>query len=1123
MAVATQNSSSSSAKQPALKRSTTNGSTTVTAAAAATKAKPTSTSTTIRTASTAAKPVATTATRSTASTAARSSTPTPTAVRTTVSATSAAAKAPVQRSASLRVTATSSATNTRATTPTAGVQRSASLKVSGAAAGSGQAPSTSRSSTPVPAVSTRSTPASPSVSRKPSTTSSTTTGTTRRVTPASSTPTSATARTTTSIRITPGTNGSTANKPPTVGGRPSANMTQTTIRTPPTTVSIAAAATTKPNSSSAVVSKRTSSITSPTATKPPTAPSTPMSRQAGSASSRSAASSVSARRVSSSSTMSIASAASSQNGGRTTTISSSKTATPTTAVSPVDLKRAIANISAKLEEASARLKTKEEELVRVRRQLEDESSWLAAATETETSSSDGGDTMVPELDYSKISAQDKEVVALVLAAKEKEVARTKNHLRTLKARIQRLRMEQERKTLELDQLFTKSFLEKDTTRTRLQQDLSSMIRLYNEKFMFQQKFDDARILHASTLQELRRIHEDKLQCLAQELDEVKRQQKQQQQPPKNRPSSSKTGGKPSSANKATGERHRKDLEVLKKSHEKEKSQLLKDHEELVKKAKAAFQKELSEAVAEHEVEVKERLDYELSQIKASHTGLVQDRGGENANMIQVLQERHQRALEELRSRLDREHKHYLDTVQNKQHSDLASLATTHTDLVNSLETRLLQSHSKFTSDKETLEKSQIDLETKAKKDHYAEKIIRRAKHMEELSALETTTKAKMQIELDTVQEKFTTFVGEIQAVQDQKLRELETSYETRIAELIVEHENRVRELEDGANEQVQEALERVEDEFDRDRAKQAALQAQERQRLENEHDVVLESLGDKLTEAENRAKAAREETKQLRKKIEREIEVLKQDMESQLVELRTSMTTLAVEHEARGRVSAEEQERARAAALEKQKLVYQKKLTDVLTKTEEDARLRRERLQQEIQTLKSSIKTTHSERDKTRAVIVAKEARWREGHSAAIKGLTEKHESSLKEIQQSAQRRLSEITKTRQQAAEGHAEKMSDLLCTHQQELQAVHLQLAAQLKAKGQADREQIQALEARVTAAQLSKGASGSNAGSNSEREQLEKLVASLRELKKQNDTLRIENEQMTQMTTKLQVIRA
>lgn len=72
----------------------------------------------------------------------------------------------------------------------------------------------------------------------------------------------------------------------------------------------------------------------------------------------------------------------------------------------------------------------------------------------------------------------------------------------------------------------------------------------------------------------------------------------------------------------------------------------------------------------------------------------------------------------------------------------------------------------------------------------------------------------------------------------------------------------------------------------------------------------------------------------------------------------------------------------------------------------------------------------------------------------------------MKEVQQSAQRRLSELTRVRHQTAEEHVEKMSSLLCTHQQELQSLQDDLSAKLKVKEQADRQEIQGLESRLTA---------------------------------------------------------
>jgi len=73
------------------------------------------------------------------------------------------------------------------------------------------------------------------------------------------------------------------------------------------------------------------------------------------------------------------------------------------------------------------------------------------------------------------------------------------------------------------------------------------------------------------------------------------------------------------------------------------------------------------------------------------------------------------------------------------------------------------------------------------------------------------------------------------------------------------------------------------------------------------------------------------------------------------------------------------------AAVERQKLAYQKIQADALVKAEEAARVRREKISQKIQALKNSVKATHSERDKARAVIKAKEARWHEVGSKILR------------------------------------------------------------------------------------------------------------------------------------------
>jgi len=299
--------------------------------------------------------------------------------------------------------------------------------------------------------------------------------------------------------------------------------------------------------------------------------------------------------------------------------------------------------------------------------------------------------------------------------------------------------------------------------------------------------------------------------------------------------------------------------------------------------------------------MKERLDYELSQIRASHSALIQDRHGEAAtqDMTLVLQERHQRSLQDLRARLDRENQQYLCTVQTKQHNEISSMTAKYQELVQTLETRIQEAHEQYKSDKVRIATSGEQRASKAKKDHFAEKVMRRAKQMEELSAIETATKESMQRDLDGVQARFATFVGENQARQDKEIKEMETGYEDRIAELIVKHENRVRELEDLANEQVQDALDRVEGEFERNQQLLLKSQEEEKERLQNDHEMILGALEDKLTEAESALKATMEETRRSRKVVEGQIEELRKETEQQLISLRTSMTTLSIEHETR--------------------------------------------------------------------------------------------------------------------------------------------------------------------------------------------------------------------------------
>jgi len=112
--------------------------------------------------------------------------------------------------------------------------------------------------------------------------------------------------------------------------------------------------------------------------------------------------------------------------------------------------------------------------------------------------------------------------------------------------------------------------------------------------------------------------------------------------------------------------------------------------------------------------------------------------------------------------------------------------------------------------------------------------------------------------------------------------------------------------------------------------------------------------------------------------------------------------------------------------------------------------------------------------------------------------LNDNHESSLKEAQQSAQRRLSEMTRSHNQAAEQYADKMSSVMGAHHQELQSVHAQLTAKLKSKEKTDQQKIQALESRLAAVTAARASSSTSCNSSSDnREQIKKLIADLKDL--------------------------
>ncbi|KAI8602222.1 hypothetical protein EDD21DRAFT_83872 [Dissophora ornata] len=485
------------------------------------------------------------------------------------------------------------------------------------------------------------------------------------------TPATASARTTTSIRLPPNPSGAAA-KPPAVAGRPPVNMTQTTIRTPVKTP--ATAGVKKPLNSPANASLKSGSTVA----------------RAGSATPTSAA----AR-------------------NKTPTASSApvtKKAPATTPSTPLELKKAIASVKAKFDETSMQLLAKEEE--------------LASLSFLDTASSDGGETLVPEIDLSKIASQDKDVVVAVITSKEKEVAKKKHQVRTLKARLERLRLEHERRVKDLNHKVAQRQSEKEAELESLHRDLADAIEKLDEVFVLRKKLDGSRSLHSSNIEELNRIHDDNLQSLELELQVAKQDRVE------------RTGGTGHDAQ----DKYRQDLEELKRSHEKKLTKLLREHKEELEMIKKQHGEEQKQEIEEHEAELRERFESELIQIKASHASLVNDHAGAGSGMAEVLQERHARALEDLKVKSEKGHQHYLGGVQNKHQSDLLRLEGKHSARVSDLESKIKRLQEKLDTDKMTI-RSKAEVRSEDMKNMLASEIAKRAeKHSEKMNTLEISSK-----------------------------------------------------------------------------------------------------------------------------------------------------------------------------------------------------------------------------------------------------------------------------------------------------------------------------------------------------------------------------------------------
>ncbi|KAF9983371.1 hypothetical protein BGZ75_005167 [Mortierella antarctica] len=763
----------------------------------------------------------------------------------------------------------------------------------------------------------------------------------------------------------------------------------------------------------------------------------------------------------------------------------------------MELKKAIASVRAKLEEASARLQKKEEELTVLREQLET-GSCLETIIGTDTASSDGGETVVQEMDLSKLADQDKEIVVAAIAAKEKEVAKKKHQLRSLKARVERLRIEYEQTIKNLIQEHHEHQAGQDAKLTALRQELAQAFKIHADTTTpLRQKLDESLALHATTVDQLNRIHDDKLHCLELELHAAKAEQL----------------GRADVADQEVQERYRLDLEDIKRTHQQEVEQLLNEHQEEVDAVNANFEVLKKQATEEYEAELRERFDSELAQINASHASQLDDRKGADGGMIEMLQNRHVRALSELTVKAEKEHNMYLNTLQNKQKAAISSLVSKHKERSVELESKIKKLKTKHETDV-TAMKAKADTDAKKLKQKHASEITKhKEQHAKKLKTVEGSTKDNMQRELDAVQKQFSTFVGETQGTLDTAMRTLEGGYETRIAELIVTHENRVQELENAANEQVQEALERVETEFESDQERLKAEHVQRMEELRTRHEAVVEDLEDRLSKAEDEAKKAVETTKKLKKDQEVALRESRADLEAQLNAVMIAIEEQESNHKS-GQSASETLKAESAASIAAKTTANEKALKNAVAKKEATWQAKQDKKAKEIHTIRTRLTATQSEADKARRTLSNKEARLKTAHTKTLEAKMKEHAAALDTAQKRGETRLSDLRKTHERHANAHEGKLADLVSGHNQQLEAIQEEQEALLKARDLANQNSILTLQQRVDALKAQSGSTASRLA-----QDLEQTVKALAELKVQNEVLKDENEQLVSMLDQLQ----
>jgi len=145
-----------------------------------------------------------------------------------------------------------------------------------------------------------------------------------------------------------------------------------------------------------------------------------------------------------------------------------------------------------------------------------------------------------------------------------------------------LRVENEEKIQELTDKQAEKTAEQEAELTSLHQELSDYATRYEEVAGYRQKLEESQALHSSSLEELNRIHEDKLQSLEIELQAARQERM--------------------GAEDDIKDKYGMDLEELRLAHQVELAQQLVEHGEEVEALRKVYEEKIEEARDQAEVE-----------------------------------------------------------------------------------------------------------------------------------------------------------------------------------------------------------------------------------------------------------------------------------------------------------------------------------------------------------------------------------------------------------------------------------------------------------------------------------------------------------------------------------------